>query len=250
VTNPFIRKLEYGADLTDEDRAVLASVSANARPMAAHTDIIREGDKPDTVHLVMEGYACRYKLLPDGKRQIMALFVPGDLCDLHVQILGEMDHSIATLSNARIVEIPTPTVGKLIENPRINRALWWASLVDEGTLREWLVSMGQRDSGEQMAHVFCELYVRLDSIGLVRAKGFDFPLTQNELADLMGITPVHVNRVIGRLRDEALVDWSGGRVVIPDFDRLRDLGGFDPNYLHLRDRKKRAVPESRERVPI
>jgi CRP-like cAMP-binding protein len=250
MTNAFIRKLEYGADLTDEDRRTLASVSANACRMAAHTDIVREGDKPEMVHLVLEGYACRYKLLADGKRQIMALFVPGDLCDLHVQILGQMDHSIATLSDAQIVEMPMQTVGKLIENPRINRALWWASLVDASTLREWLVSMGQRESAEQMAHLFCELFVRLDSIGLVKAKGFDFPLTQDELADLMGITPVHVNRILGRLRDEALIEWTGRRVVIPDFDQLRDLGGFDPNYLHLRDRKKHYVPVSLERAAI
>lgn len=250
MRNPLIRKLEYGAELTADDREMLAAVSAGAYRVPANTDLIGEGERPDKVHLLMEGYGCRYKLLADGRRQIMALFVPGDLCDLHVQILGEMDHSIATLSDASIVDISTATVAELIGNPRINRALWWASLVDEGTLREWLVSMGQRDSAEQMAHVFCELYVRLDSLGRVEGGSFDFPLTQEDMADLMGITQVHVNRTLMKLREAGLVDWAKGRLVVHDFDRLRQFGGFDPNYLHLKDRARRHVPEAHESAPI
>jgi len=233
--NPFIRKLEYGAALTDDDRKMLAGLGLAPQMVSARTDLISEGDKPRNVHLVLKGYACRYKLLDDGRRQIVALFVPGDLCDLHVQILGEMDHGIATLTEAEIIEIPPDGIRRLISNPRVNRALWWASLVDEGTLREWLVSMGQRDAPQQMAHVFCEIHTRLRAVGLGEKNGFDLPLTQNDLADVMGITPVHVNRTLKSLRADNLVWIEGRRLVIPDIESLRRFAGFDPNYLHLHD---------------
>lgn len=237
VPSPFIRKIAYGADLTAEDQALLDEVSATPRPVAAKTDLISEGDEPTNVHLVMSGYACRYKVLPDGRRQIMAIFVPGDVCDLHIQILGEMDHSIGTLSDATVVDIPPAIIDKLIANPRINRGLWWMTLVDEGTLREWLVSMGQRGAAEQMAHVFCELHLRLRSVGLAEGDRFDLPGTQEDLADVMGVTPVHVNRTLALLRDNRLIDLDRGQLFIPDVGRLRAFGGFDPNYLHLRDGK-------------
>jgi CRP-like cAMP-binding protein len=248
--SPFIRKLQYGADLTDEDIALLNAAAAHPYPMAAKTDIISEGENPELVHLIVEGYACRYKILANGRRQIMAVFVPGDICDFHVQILGEMDHSIGTLTPASVVDIPRDTIAELIANPRINRALWWSSLVDEGTLREWLVSMGQRASAEQMAHVFCELYVRLRAVGLGAVDGFELPFTQDELSDLMGITPVHVNRTLTGLREAGLIHLDGRRLVIPDFERLSDAGKFEPNYLHLRGRKKQAPREMREGVPL
>lgn len=241
MNNPFIRKLEHGAALTDDDRRLLATVGGRPQTVPARKDLIAEGDRPRNVHLVMRGYACRYKLLDDGRRQIMALFVPGDLCDLHVQILGEMDHGISTLTEAQVVEIPPDVIQQLIAQPRINRALWWASLVDEGTLREWLVSMGQRDAPQQMAHVFCEIQKRLRAVGLGEADGFDLPLTQNDLADVLGITPVHVNRTLKTLRAEGLVWMEGRRLVIPDIRALERFAGFDPNYLHLNDTARTAV---------
>lgn len=249
MMNPFIAKLEYGADLTADDRALLRKVSSTSRRVAANTDIAVEGERSENVHVLLEGFACRYKLLEDGRRQIMAIFVPGDMCDLHVQILEEMDHSIAALTNARIVDIPADRIAELTANPRINRALWWATLVDEGTLREWLVSMGQRDAAEQMAHLFCELYVRMRSVGFTDNGGFEFALTQAELADTMGITPVHANRTLMALREGGLVRIEGKQLVIPDFDRLRDFGGFNANYLHLHDRR-RGGARLPERTPL
>jgi len=249
MSNPFLRKMAFGTDLTTEDLALLAEVSSYARPIAAKTDLISEGEQPTNVHLVMSGYACRYKTLPDGRRQIMAIFVPGDVCDLHVQILGEMDHSIGTLSDAAVVDISPVKIDELIANPRINRGLWWMTLVDEGTLREWLVSMGQRGATEQMAHIFCELHLRLQSVGLAAGDSFDIPGTQEDLADLMGVTPVHVSRTLATLRQSDLLRIDRGRLTILDVARLRALGGFNPNYLHLRDgpgvsRKLKETPVS------
>ncbi len=143
---------------------------------------------------MLEGFAYRYKLLPDGKRSIFAYLVPGDFCDLNIFILKAMDHSIATLSACTMVDIPRPRILELLERPAIARALWWATLVDEATLREWLVNMGRRDAETSIAHLFCEMHLRLKSIGLADGGEFRLPITQNELADTVGLSAVHVNR--------------------------------------------------------
>lgn len=235
--NPLILKLEHGADLTEADRVTLRGVTARTRSVAAHQDIIKEGDRPDEVRLMMSGFACRYKVLADGRRQIMAYLVPGDFCDLHVAILGEMDHGIATLSPCEVVEIPRATIETLTrDQPRITRALWWASLVDAGTLREWLVNMGQRPAEQRIAHLFCELHARLNAVGLVKSDGFDFPLTQHELGDSMGLSTVHVNRTLQELRGRGLIAFRAKVLNILDVKRLSAFAGFSPNYLHLQPR--------------
>ena len=234
MANPFILKLEHGAELDDEDRRVLERAVAKVERIDADKDLTREGDKPAHVHVVLEGFAVRYKDLPDGGRQIMAFLVPGDMCDLHVHILGEMDHSIGTLTPCRLAYIPQRTVDELTgRHPRINRALWWATLVDESTLREWLVSMGRREAGQQTAHLFCELLCRLHTVGLASEDGFELPVTQDELGDTLGLSAVHVNRVLQQLRKDGLITLDGKRLTIHDVARLEAFAGFDPSYLHL-----------------
>src|SRR5215212_2868280 len=134
----FIRKLEKFGPLSDTDKRLLNEVTANVREFEAKTDIITEGEAPDDVHLILDGFACRFKLTPEGKRQIMAYLVPGDFCDLHVFILNQMDHSIATLSPCSAVDIPRDRILTMLERPAIARALWWATLVEEAVLRQWL----------------------------------------------------------------------------------------------------------------
>ena len=209
--------------------------------------MIAEGDRPDNVHVVLEGFACRYKILPDGERQIMAYLVPGDMCDLHVTILGEMDHNIGTLSLCTIAFLPYDVVTELTERrPIINRALWWATLVDEATLREWLVNMGRRPTDKQMAHLFCELLARLRSVGRVSGNSFDFPVTQNELGDTLGLSTVHVNRVLQQLRGDGLITLTEKTLTIIDPERLEEFAEFTPNYLHL-NREPHRKNENRER---
>jgi CRP-like cAMP-binding protein len=250
MANPFISKMEHGAELTDEDRAALEKAVGDVRQIGANKDLIKEGDKPEHVHLILEGFAFRYKLLADGQRQIMAYLVPGDLCDLHVSILGEMDHSLGTLSPCKVGYIARKTVDELTErHPRINRALWWATLVDEGTLREWLVSMGRREAEQQMAHILCELLVRLQTVGLATENSYEFPITQEELGDTLGLSTVHVNRVLRRLRDDGLITLSEKRLTIHDVERLKAFADFDPNYLHLKQRPSREQPEVRVAAP-
>jgi predicted PurR-regulated permease PerM/CRP-like cAMP-binding protein len=163
------------------------------RRVDARTDIIREGDRPDDVRLVLEGFACRYKILPDGKRHIMAYLVPGDLCDMHVFILKEMDHSIGTLSACRVVEIPRPRILEMLERPAIAQALWWAALVDEAALREWLVNIGRRPAEQRVGHLLCELLMRLQMVGLTNGNSYELPIIQSDVAETLGLSVVHVN---------------------------------------------------------
>jgi CRP-like cAMP-binding protein len=238
--NPLIAKLEHGAELSDEDRAVLEKTISKVRSIGAREDLIQEGDKPDYVHVIVEGFACRYKMLPDGKRHIMAWLVPGDLCDLHISILGEMDHAIGTLAPSTIAYLPRERIEELTSrHPAITRALWWATLVDEAILREWLVSAGSRSVDKRMAHLFCELLLRLQSVGCVRDNSFEFPLTQEELGDTLGVSTVHINRVLQELRGNGLITLKNKTLTIHDFLALQTFAEFNPNYLHLKNGRGR-----------
>ena len=237
MANLLTRKLEAFAPLPEADKRLLDEVIRESQEVGPREDLIREGDAPSDVHLILEGFACRYKLLADGiKRQIMAYLVPGDFCDLHVFILKEMDHSIATLSRCTVVKIPRARVLELTEQPAIARALWWAALVDEATLREWLVNIGARSAEQRIAHLLCELLSRLRVMGLADGGQYELPVTQQELGDTMGLTNVHVSRVLKRLRGDGLITLTSKNLVILDVERLEAFSGFTPNYLHLAPR--------------
>jgi CRP-like cAMP-binding protein len=233
VVEPFIKKLLYGAALSDDHQQALLGAIERVTTIGARHDIIQEGSAPRDVHLVVEGFACRYKIVADGSRQIMAFLVPGDMCDIHVAILGAMDHGIGAVSECRIGHVSPKTVESLMREPTISRALWWASLVDEATLREWLVNMGRRETPQQMAHLFCELLLRMQSVGLADETSFNFPVSQEVLADALGVTTIHANRVLQDLRAQDLVVWERHKMTIPHVDRLWTFSGFDPAYLHL-----------------
>lgn len=233
--NPLVRKLNRFLPLDEEEVALVESLSRNPKTLPAHRDLIREGGKPEHVFLLMKGWAYRYKLLPNGQRQILAYLIPGDLCDIHIFLFDEMDHSIGLLSEAEVVAIPAGEMMDVMNRfPRIERALWWATLVDEATLREWLLNVGQRDAYERLSHLFCELAVRMETVGLVDDDGsFALPLTQTELADTTGLTSVHVNRTLQRMRRDKLITLGQQRLRILDRSRLRQVAGFNPNYLHV-----------------
>jgi CRP-like cAMP-binding protein len=230
---PLVARLETLGPLADADREALAALADNARDIGARRSIIREGDRPDHVHLMLEGWAARYKLLPGGMRQITAFLIPGDFCDLHTTILAEMDHSISTLTRARIAYVPRGRMEELTERPQLARAFWWSTLVDEAVLRNWIVNIGRRDAHEAIGHLMCELYARLKTVGLADDLHFELPLTQEEIGDALGLTSVHVNRVLQRMRGEGLISFARGALAIHDYVRLERASGFNPNYLHL-----------------
>jgi CRP-like cAMP-binding protein len=227
-----IQKLSSYARLEHDDIALLATVLDRARSVGPRTDLIREGEPPNDVHVVLEGYACRYKVLADGGRQIVAHLVAGDFGDLHGFLLERMDHSITTLTTCQIASIPRDDMRRLFERPRLAEALWRSVLVNESIMREWLVSIGRRTAEQQIAHLFCEILLRLEAVGRASSNRFDFPLTQAELGDTLGLSTVHVNRVLQSLRDSGLIVWRGAELQVLDRGRLMALCSFDPQYLH------------------
>jgi CRP-like cAMP-binding protein len=227
-------KLEAFTRLSPDDKSALAEASRNVRFVDARRDVIAEGDKPRYVHLVLDGWACRYKQLPDGKRQIVSLFVPGDFCDVNVFILKYMDHSIGAITRLKVAMITGDEMTALTSTrPRITQALWWHELVTAAIQREWTLNLGQRSAYERIAHLLIELYIRLRTVGRAQHGRCDFPLTQNDLADATGLTAVHVNRTLQELRRDGLIELDRKQLQILDLERMMDASMFNANYLHL-----------------
>ncbi|TPG12422.1 Crp/Fnr family transcriptional regulator [Sphingomonas oligophenolica] len=234
MTNPFVDKIRGYAPLSRDDEQLLDDACHQSRSLPPGHDLIREG-APSAVFVVLAGWACRYKMLPDGGRQIIAFMMPGDFCDLHAGVLAEMDHSIATLTKARIATIPRARMEALIDaRPSLSKAFWWTQLVDEGVLRATIVSMGRRTTMERVAHLLCELCFRMRNIGLTGDGPYEMPFSQIVLADAVGLTPVHTNRVVKKLREAGALEMRPGSVIVSDLARLAKIAGFDDNYLHGR----------------
>jgi CRP-like cAMP-binding protein len=240
--NPLIRKLEQFVRLSSSDRAVLMRASSErVRKFEPRTDISREGDQPKDVHLILSGWACRYKQLEDGRRQVVSFFLPGDMCDLNVFILKEMDHSIGTITSVTIADLTREFFDEIgASYSRIATALWWETLVNAAIQREWTMNLGQRTASERMAHLLCEIFFRLRLAGLTHGNSCEFPLTQSDVADATGLSKVHVNRTLQELRAANLVVLKGKVLTIPSLERLMDAGLFNANYLHM-DREGRQL---------
>ena len=235
--NALLRKLATFADLSGEEVELLNEATRDIRTVAAKSDIISEGDRPEHLHLITQGWAARYKVLPNGARQITAFLIPGDFCDLHGKVLKAMDHSIVALTPCKVAWVASDSFDRLtIEHSDLTRALWWGTLLDEAILRNWIVNNSRRDAYQRIAHLLCELHARVQTIGMVDDGRLDMPLTQTELADATGLTAVHVNRTLQRLRGEDLIELSGRVLRIENIAELKKVAGFDENYLHVRRR--------------
>lgn len=234
LPNPFARKLESFLELSDADRTMLERISAERRSVAPHTPLVREGDKPDGLWLIQDGVACRQKTRVSGGRQILAFLLPGDLCDLDVSLLDRMDHSIVTLSPCKVIHLASETIADILDNvPAVACALRLGTLVDEATLREWLVNLGCQPGVKRIAHLFCELFVRQQRVGRTIGTSCALPLTQGDLADATGLSNVHVNRVLQELRGNGLIGLRDRRLTIPNLAALSAFAEFDPGYLRI-----------------
>ena len=234
MAQPLTLRLEAFTRLSPDDRTALSKISKTTRVIPPRRDLIREGERPQYIHLIVDGWACRYKTLPDGRRQVVAFFVPGDFCDLNVYVLKEMDHSIGAITRLSVADIGREEMDKLTTGfPRITQALWWESLVNSAIQREWTLNLGQRSAFERIAHFLCETFTRLEAIGMTQGDSCDFPITQTDIADATGLTAVHVNRTLQELRRDGLIILERKRLQIPDLRKLMDAAMFNPNYLHL-----------------
>lgn len=229
----FGRKLSHGACLTDENHVVLRDMLGTVRRVEAHSDITPEGATPRALTVILEGWACSYRDLPDGKRQITSILLPGDLAEPFGILPRFADRSLAALTPVTLALVcPDAIRTAACTYPGIEKALWWDLLVASAIERERVVSLGRRSASERLGHLFCELQLRLEMVGLADGPECDLPLTQSELADVLGLSSVHVNRSLQDLRSRGLVSLQNRRLTIRDLDRLREASFFDPAYLH------------------
>jgi CRP-like cAMP-binding protein len=204
------------------------------KSIAADQDIVCEGDTPSECCLIAEGFACRYNLTNGGKRQIHSFHIAGDIPDLQSLHLKVMDHSLGTLVPSKLAFIQHDDLRSLIRShPRLGGLFWRDTLIDAAVFRQWLVGVGRRSAHTRIAHLLCELLVRLRAVELVEDHAYNLPITQAEMADALGLTPVHVNRVLQELRCEKLISLHGGFLKVLDWDGLQQAGEFNPVYLHL-----------------
>ncbi len=236
-----IRKLESIFRLSAEEKQALQTLPIQVQVLGADKDIVCIGDSPSQCCLLVEGYVSVYKLTAAGKRQIMAFHVPGDMPDLQSLHLQVLDNSLATATPCTVGFIQHDDLRRVCERyPRITSALWRETLVDASIFREWVLNVGRRDAFTRMAHLLCELRMKLKAVGLAEDDTFDLPFTQVELADAIGASNVHVNRVLQGLRAKGLIRSEGTRLTIPDWEKLKEAAGFDPLYLHLKNDRAAA----------
>jgi CRP-like cAMP-binding protein len=235
MRNPWTMKMEQFTRFSAAEKQRLDQLLCDRRAEnSPGDDIIAEGDHAPDCHVIVSGLACRYKTLPDGGRQILAFLVPGDLCDAEIFILKEMDHGVAALSPTTTALISAKNMKEMLREPgSLGEALWWGTMTDLAVLRERIVDHGRRSARERMAHLLYEMLLRYRMVGLASDNSFDFPITQTDLADATGLTPVHVNRTLKALRDDKLLEMKEGLVKVLDPEKLKAVAGFNPNYLHL-----------------
>lgn len=237
ATAVLVRKLESIAILTDDERQAIESLPVRTYSVAARQDVARDGDEPAHCCLILDGWACRYKLLGDGRRQIFSFHIPGDVPDLQSLHVRSMDHNVASLTKATVAFIPHENLRELtLQHPSIGAMLWRETLIDAGIFREWMVGMGRRSAFEHVAHLFCELYLKLQAAGLAEHYRCPLPVTQIDLADALGLTNVHVSRVLKEMRSQNLITLHAHTLVIEAWDELLRISEFDPTYLQLERR--------------
>lgn len=216
-----------------EERAIREMVSETRR-ISGHTVLIREGERLDQSILLISGWLARAVEIPAGTRHITELHVPGDFADLHGFTLKRLDHDVVALTESIIGLVPHERLTKLTDRfPHLARIYWFSTNVDAAIHRQWAVSLGRRDAISRTAHLFCELFFRLDVVGKTNGLSYDFPITQNQLSSCLGLTPVHVNRTLQALRRQSLIELENKRLTILNLAELQKTGDFDPAYLYL-----------------
>ncbi len=229
-----LKKLRLRCEIGAPEEEALRAALQGPFVHAAEQVIVRRGERLNSSILLLDGLLARYKDLSNGQRQITHLHVPGDFADLHGYTLGYLDHNVITLTPCRIARAPHAKVTEITSRfPGLTRAFWFSTNLDASIHREWEVSLGRRNAIERAAHLLCELQSRLLAVGAAEGSSFGLPITQNQFAECLGLTGVHVNRVLRELREAGLADFRGGRVTIHNRPGLEAVAEFDPLYLYL-----------------
>ena len=252
-----LRKLEQRADLTDDDRAALLALPYRLQTVERTMYFVREGERPDRSCLLVSGFAFRQKITVDGARQILSVHIPGDFIDLDAALLSVADHNVQALTRCELAIISRADLREMMQaHPAVAIALWIDTLIDSSIFREWITNVGRRDARARIAHLLCEFARRLEVAGLSEEYRYELPMTQEQLGDAAGLTPVHVNRVLRELDKEGVISRAKRLVTITDWGALRAIGEFNETYLHLdqvpreraRETYRRAAASLEERA--
>jgi CRP-like cAMP-binding protein len=227
-----VRKLEQVISLSDVEKQIAIRAPLRMRHVGARQDIVSDGSRPADISLISEGFACRYRLLGDGRRQITAFLIPGDICDLRALLLRQMDHGVAALTSCQIAVIPHQKLFEIVEkHPRIGSALWADTMIEAAIYRQWLTNVGRCSAYTRIAHLLCELSTRLEVVSPTKTNSWTLPMSQTDIGDAMGLSTVHVNRTLQQLRAEGLIRLHSHVLEVRDWERLRAAAEFDPSYL-------------------
>jgi CRP-like cAMP-binding protein len=230
-----IRKLVALGELSAEERTAFLDLLEKPQRLSAGSDIVVDGSSPAESTCLIDGFACRYKLLNGGRRQIMSLQFPGDITDIHSYVLKKMDHAVGALTDCVVARMPHEKVRKATERyPNLAYVMWRDTLVESAIFREWMMGIGRRSALARVAHFFCEQFMRMEAVGLTRGNSATLGITQADIADSLGLSLVHTNRVLQELRAVKLIELRSKTLTIVNWQELKRIGEFDPTYLHFR----------------
>lgn len=230
---PMVQKLARRSELGQAETTALLALPHRSAMVDPGTYLVREGDRAKSCIVLLSGFVYRSKVAGSGARQILSVHLQGDLVDLHNSLLELADHSVQALTGAEVAYIPRHAILDVATAyPAVARALWLDTLVDGSMFREWILNVGQRDARQRIAHLLCELALRQEYAGLCVGPNYAWPMTQEQIGDATGLTAVHVNRTIQRMRVDGLISSTKHGVMITDWPNLRKAGDFSSAYLH------------------
>lgn len=230
---PMIRKLAKRSPLGLAETQALLALPYEMATNDPGRYLVREGDRANQCILLVSGFVFRSKIAGSGSRQILSIHLCGDLVDLQNSLLDEADHNVQALTRAEVAHIPQQAILAVADAyPAIARALWRDTLVDGSIYREWILNIGQRDARQRISHLVCEIVLRQEEAGLCQGPSYEWPMTQEQIGDATGLTPVHVNRTIQALRKDGLIATGSRSVTVTDWPGLQRAGDFSRAYLH------------------
>src|SRR5215218_1890566 len=234
VLAPMVRKLSLWSELSPSDADEILALPYQRRHLEAGQYLVWDGDKPQNCCLLISGFAYRHKHAGNGGRQIVSIHMKGDLVDLQNSLLGTADHNVQMLTTGEVALIPVEAIRRIaFHNPAVGMAMWYETLVEGSIFREWVLNIGRRDARTRISHLLCEFALRLQVADLGDRTNYELPITQEQLADAVALTPVHVNRTLMKLEQEGLITRTKRMITIVDWTKLVKVADFEPRYLHL-----------------
>jgi CRP-like cAMP-binding protein len=247
---PMVRKLGLWTELSAADRDQIYQIPYQLRHLDAGQYIVWDGDKPQNTCLLLSGFAYRHKSAGNGGRQIMSIHMKGDIIDLQNSLLGVADHNVQMLSAGELAMMPVQALRDLaFRNPAIGMAMWYETLVEGSIFREWVLNIGRRDARTRIGHLLCEFAMRMEAAHLGQQTSYELPITQEQLADAVALTPVHVNRTLMKLEQDGLITRTKRMIRIVDWKELVKVADFQPRYLHLDRQEFRPPPAQQAMQP-